>query len=351
MNLHKPEHRAIVQAQTLLHHSWLLGLMLTVVVRKDPEVTGEWMFRLFRRQHLSRFLSSFGKLGLDHLPHAVACAKYHVLSNQIGGVRVEFMKENDQKAWLRFRYPRWMYAGPTLCAMPIEVSRGFLRGWYAHNGVSLGNPRLGFVCVSEDMSDDGFGLCGYFKEFDHDLTDAQRLQFSRELPPPFQAVDQPSLPAGQWPAERLDAAQRGYALDYLRNGIGELMGLIGVEEAREIATRSARLVGRQYYEQTAGMLGATDGDARDAARYLQQLGEGMAESVTLIEVSASHARLALSGLRIAQSLPEPEASVLAQAWLALLSGSIEAHQTLMVLQTRQVAAGRFECELKPRVRN
>ena len=106
---------------------------------------------------------------LTGLPHAVACARYHVLSNEIGGVAVQYMEENDRKAWVRFRYPRWMVDGPTICGVPVEVSRGFLRGWYAHNGVSLGNPRLGFVCVSEDMTGE-FGLCGYFLEHDHDLT-------------------------------------------------------------------------------------------------------------------------------------------------------------------------------------
>ena len=50
-------------------------------------------------------------LGLDGQPHAVACAKYHVLSNRIGGVAVEYMEESTTKAWVRFRYPRWMYDG------------------------------------------------------------------------------------------------------------------------------------------------------------------------------------------------------------------------------------------------
>ena len=133
-----------------IHHAYLLGLQLMVATSKGPEVMGEWMFQLFRRQHLDKFLASFDKLGLSDLPHAVACAQYHVLSNSIGGVAVEYMYESDTKAWVRFRYPRWMYDGPTICGVPIEVSRGFLKGWYAHNGVSLDNPRLGFVCVSED---------------------------------------------------------------------------------------------------------------------------------------------------------------------------------------------------------
>jgi hypothetical protein len=33
-------------------------------------------------------------------------------------------------------------------AMPSEVSRAILRGRHAHNGVSLGNARLGFICTA-----------------------------------------------------------------------------------------------------------------------------------------------------------------------------------------------------------
>jgi hypothetical protein len=90
------------------------------------------------------------------------------MSNSIGGVPVEYRAEDDSKAWMRFRYPRWLYHGPTICGISVEVSRGFLNGWYAENGVSLNNPGLGFVCVSEDMAVE-FGLCGYIKELDHDL--------------------------------------------------------------------------------------------------------------------------------------------------------------------------------------
>jgi hypothetical protein len=333
-----------LRAQAQLHHAWLLGLMLMVVTCKGAELTGEWMFRLFRRQHLNKFLSSFQKLGLDHLPHAVACAQYHVLSNQVGGVRVEFMAEHDRKAWLRFRYPRWMYAGPTICAMPIEVSRGFLRGWYAYNGVSLGNPRLGFVCVSEDMSDE-FGLCGYFREFDDPLEEDERLQFSDELPPAFKASEQPHLPPEQWSPERLAQAQRSYALEYLRNGISELIGLLGSSETLELASRSARLIGMQYYQETAELLGERDGSIDDAAAFLTSLLQGMVDEIEPMS-SADPAQadprikqLRIKGLRITRGLSETEASIVGTAWCGLAQGAIRAHQQLMQLSSEEQASG------------
>ena len=103
-------------------------MQLTVSMECGGEVMEQWMFKLFRRQHEDKFLSSFEKLGLKGLPDAVACAQYHVLSNSIGGVPVQYVEESDTKAWVRFRYPRWMYAGPTVCGVPIGVSRGFLKG-------------------------------------------------------------------------------------------------------------------------------------------------------------------------------------------------------------------------------
>ena len=71
---------AAMSAQAELHHQYLLGLQLAVAMREGPEVVGDWLFRVFRRLHEEKFLSSFRKLGLDGLPDAVACARYHTLS-------------------------------------------------------------------------------------------------------------------------------------------------------------------------------------------------------------------------------------------------------------------------------
>ena len=164
-----------------------------------------------------------------------------------------------------------MYAGPTVCGVPIGVSRGFLKGWYAQNGVSLNNPRLGFVCVSEDMSGE-FGFCGYFKEYDRDLSPDERLQFAQgELPPPVDLNNQPAPPPGQWSEERLAKANRNYALEYIRNGLSALSEVIGVQTATEIASRSARLIGLQYYQSLAQRIGAKDGSPEDAAKFLATL--------------------------------------------------------------------------------
>ncbi|MEQ8859008.1 MAG: hypothetical protein RIC56_10190 [Pseudomonadales bacterium] len=327
-----------IRAQAHLHHAYLLGLQLMVSTRKGPEVMGDWMFRLFRRQHLAKFLSSFAKLGLAGLPHAVACARYHVLSNNMGGVGVEYMAESDRKAWVRFRYPRWMYHGPTLCGIPVEVSRGFLRGWYAHNGVSLGNPRLGFVCVSEDMTGE-FGLCGYFYEYDHDLEPHARLRFARgELPPPFDEAAQPRPPLDQWDALRLEKANRNYALEYIRNGLCELAGVVGEAEARELGGTAARLIGLQYFAETAAMIDAADGDLAEAADYLARMFDGMGDA-TVIEETAGGLRLRHEGVRVVRGLEGSERALVLECWAELWRGAVASQRQLKTLDWEPTASG------------
>lgn len=330
------ENPAAIKAQAHLHHAYLLGLQLMVSSNRSNDEVGEWMFRLFRRQHLDKFLSSFDKLGLSNEPDAVACAKYHVLSNNMGGVGVEYMYESDKKAWVRFRYPRWMYHGPTICGVPVEVSRGFLNGWYAHNGVSLGNPNLGYVCVSEDMTGE-FGLCGYFKEFDKPLADDERLQFAKgELPPPFKPEEQPAPPDTQWNELRLLKANRNYALDYIRNGLVELKNVIGDEDCRELASRAARLIGLQYFAETAAMIEAADGDLTDAAHYLATMFNGMGD-LTETESGSDSIDIKQSGLRVIRDLAEEEATIIFDCWAEIWRGVMSAQRQLKTLSVERAA--------------
>ena len=56
------------RAAAVLYHRFFTGLLLTVVTRRSAADAGELTFRLFRRQHHEKFLSSLGKLGLDETP-------------------------------------------------------------------------------------------------------------------------------------------------------------------------------------------------------------------------------------------------------------------------------------------
>ena len=322
---------AAVAAQAECHHQYLLGLQLMVASREGPEAVGDWMFRLFRRQHEEKFLPGLEKLGLAGLPDAVACARYHVLSNGIGGVAVDYMEESDAKAWVRFRYPRWMYDGPAICGVPIEASRGFLRGWYAQNGVSLNNPRLGFVCVSEDMSGQ-FGLCGYFREYDRDLSEDERLVFAPdERPPAWDPGRQPALPAADWSEERRAKARRNYAVEYIRNGICELARTIGEEKALEHGRLSARLTGLQHYRRMAGAVGGADGGPGEAAEFLRAMFLGMGDGTEPVRAGGGIVTLRQTGLRIVRGLDRAERDILLACWIELWRGAVASHRRFMTL--------------------
>jgi hypothetical protein len=320
-----------IKAAAGLYHSYFTGLILTLVSRRGAAEAAEWVFRLFRHQHHEKFLSSFDKLGLKGMPDAVACAAFHYLSNQIGGVEVEFMRESDRKAWVNFVPPRWIYPGASICAVPSEVSRAFLRGWYAHNGVSLANPRLGFVCTAQ-TTDGQHGLSGYFLEGERELSEDERLCFRPgELPPPFEPAAAPRLPAAAWPPERLAKAERNYAMEYIRSGLPRLAEIFGPAEAAHLGRITGRLIGAQLYKATAALLAVAAGGAEAFARFMLRLAaaEGDAAALAMQEDGAVLVRR--EGWRLMRGL-EPLSPAIFEAWNGLFEGALAVHDRQLVLE-------------------
>jgi len=267
-----------------LYHAYFTGLILTVVTRRGTADAAEFMFRVFRRQQQERFLPGLDKLGLKHLPPAVAAAQYHYLSNWIGGVHVEYMYESDRKAWIRYPPPRWIWRGTAICGVPGEVSRAMLRGWHANNGVTLGNPKLGFVCTKQSV-DGQDGLEGYYYEYDHALELDQRLVFARHLEAPlFDPAKAPALPVASWPKPRLERAYRNYAMEYVRTAAPAMVQLFGPEDAGYLLHLTGKLIGMQYFDEIATALGFGRGDASNFAGFLRALFETQDDAV---EVSLS----------------------------------------------------------------
>ena len=254
-----------------LYHAFFTGLILTVVTRRGTADAAEFMFRVFRRQQQERFLPGLEKLGLSHLPPAVAAAQYHYLSNWIGGVHVECMVESDRKAWIRYPPPRWIWKGTAICGIPGEVSRAMLRGWHANNGAALGDLRLGFVCTKQSV-DGQDGLEGYYLEYDRELEPDQRLVFARHLEAPmFDPAQAPALPVASWPRPRLEKAYRNYAMEYVKTAAPVMVQLFGPDDAGYLLHRTGKLIGMQYFDEVAKALGHGRGLARDFAGFLHAL--------------------------------------------------------------------------------
>ena len=242
-----------------LHRAFATGLILSAVTQRGTADAAEMVFRLFRRQQRERFLPGLERLGLSGMPPAVASARYHYLSNRIGGVNVEYMAESDRKAWIRYPPPRWIWGGTALCGIPSDVTRAMLRGWHANNGIMLGSPRLCFVCtkMATDAAD---GLEGYYLEHDHDLAPEQRLAFADdEEAPPFDATTAPKLSADAWPAERLAKAHRNYAMEYVRIVLPVVVDLFGPDDGAFLLRRTGRMVGMQYGDMVIEALSKTAG--------------------------------------------------------------------------------------------
>ena len=310
-----------------IYHSYLTGLILMLASRAGAAVAAEVVFRTFRRQQLARFLPGLKKLRLDKLPHAVACAQYHYLSNQVGGVKVEYVYENDRKAWVRYPPPRWIWSGTAICGIPSEISRAMLRGWHANNGVVLENPRLSFVCTGQAV--DGHpGLEGYYQEWDRDLAPEERLQFAPdERCPRFRPELAPRLPETTWPEERLRKVLRNYAMDYITSILPETIAVLGPEQGGHLAGAAARLVSMQIFDEIAAILGDVEAGALGFAAAFARLAKAQGDDAQL-SIEGASATVRQTSWRLMEER-ERLAPAVFDAWNELWVGAALAHDRFM----------------------
>jgi hypothetical protein len=325
-----------------LYNALVTAMVVSLVTRRGAEVAREYVFRHFRRQHLDKFLPGLAKLGLTGHPPAVACALYHYHSNALGGVRTEYFRESDRKAWVRYPPPRWMWRGTAIAAIPSQVSAAMLHGWHGHNGVSLGNPRLGFVCTG--MTVDGMpGLEGYYLEHERELRPDERVRFAYggETMPRFDPGAAPVLETQTWPAERLERTRRRYAMDYVRTMLAVLEELLGPAEAGAELARVAKLVGLQFCEEAGLDAGADGGQA--FARWLVDMLRAQGEDASLEAPSpeASGPALvvvALPDWKLARGLPLRDPAAAFAGWAQLWAGACAAHDRFLLVETTTATA-------------
>jgi hypothetical protein len=347
------------RAVATLYNALLTAMVVALVARRGTQTARDYVFAHFRRQHLEKFLPGLRKLGLENMPHAVACALYHYHSNALGGVLTEYVYESDRKAWVRYPPPRWMWRGTAIAAIPHEVSAAMLHGWHGHNGVSLDNPRLGFVCTG--MTVDGMpGLEGYYLEHDRALAPEARVRFAygEATMPRFDASRAPRLDTAQWPEARLQRTHRCYAMVYLRTLLPTLQAVLGAPAAREELGRVARLIGLQYHEELARALDCptnlSAGDRASAAqfaRWLEAMQRAHGETVEPI-AAGDGVGLRLAGWRLAGDLDLPDPLGAFDAWNELWIGACAAHDRFLALETRRVLRdGRWDIawQVRPRV--
>jgi len=306
------------KAVAKLCNALMTGLVLTLVTRRGEDDAARFVFGHFRRQHLEKFLPGLTKLGLGGLPDAVACAQYHYFSNAMGGVKTEYVRESDEKAWVRYPPPRWIWQGTAICGVPLSVNEAILHGWHGHNGVSLGNPRLGFVCTGQTVAGDP-GLEGYYFDYGREIGEDERVRFAPdERMPDFDPALAPALDVAAWPDDRLRKVERSYAMEYVRSLLPVMGELFGEAATEDLLGITARLIGMQYRDDVAALLGI---EGTSASAFAQMLAQVLAAQGEEVRIDGNVVRQ--QGWRLMRDLDVPDAG--ARALNRLWEGMAAAH--------------------------
>jgi hypothetical protein len=340
-----PAYRAV----ELLYHAFFPGFLLSIITRRSTKDAADLVFHTFRHQHVEKFLPGIKMLGLESLPAAVAAAQYHYMANKLGDVKVEYMYESDRKCWIRYGPPRWAWEGATICGIPVEVSMAMLKAWHSHNGVSLGNKRLGFVCTKHTI-DGQEALEGYYYEHDHDLEPEERLRFARgEDAPDFDVKKAPKLDSASWPAQRLQKAVRNFAMDFTRNMFAQALSLFGPSDARYLIGHTLRLLGMQYYDETARLLGVKNTTAVAFAQYMVAMGQGQGDD-TQYSVRGETVVVRQTGWKLMRETSSYHPNLF-DAWNELWEGALSIHNRhlrLKVVSRMDAGDPAFEWEIETR---
>lgn len=188
--------------------------------------------RMLRSHQRRFFLPGLEKLGLDaETSDAVRCARYHCLSNALGGLRMRYAVESADKAWVFYETPSWLDSpwspGMSAAAFRPEFMLGTMRAWHANNGRLLGNPGLVFVVTELTARGDGRDA-GYFLDLGRPVRPRDRLrQRFGESPPAGLELREPDLDEDRWPPQRQAKAWRNYAVSYAAARIGALAAMEG----------------------------------------------------------------------------------------------------------------------------
>ena len=276
-----------------VHMTLCSALELSTIRAHGQDAVATLKFKMLRRHQLGHFLPGLQKLGLDKEPSdAVKAGKYHYFSNILGGLDVHYIEENPEKVWVRYPPPYAMSDSPfspgvAIAAYAPDTGRATFWAWHAHNGVSLGNPRLGFVLTQLSQQGDS---CyeGYFKIFDRDLEPDERLQFSpTERGPAFDPANGPKLPVEDWTEERSARALRNYSVEYVTSHIIALLEMYGVSGARAIVEHASRVTHVQLARKIVRDYNLEDVDSapRAFALFIKRDRESLHEEVEIETIS------------------------------------------------------------------
>ena len=116
-------------------------------------------------------------------------------------------------------------------------------------------------------------------------------------------------------------------MEFCRNGLRELIGVVGRDRALGIGRRAARLTGLQNFKDMADVVGSVDGDALDASRFLAAVFEGMGDDIELeASLDRRSATLRQRGLRFVRGIKGNDRDDLLSCWIEIWRGAVASHR-------------------------
>ena len=265
---------------------WSTGLTMANFGLNGKEVVTQWSYRMINNHQRGYFLEGLRKLGIDpeKEPPAVVAGKYHLFSNALGGLDMEYVEESPKKVWIRYNPPLSGGNAGSL-VIPPSVGRATFEGWHAHNGELLGNLKLGFVLTRGFSEEEPYGE-GYFKEYDHELEPEERIQYdSVSKMPEFDAETAPTLDSEVWPPDRRTKALRNYARGYVEESITTQLQMMGTQATAQVVAKAFRGIAIQFGRELMGDLNITEKSALALATFTKLIGDMEGDSMELTSSS------------------------------------------------------------------
>ena len=236
------------------------ALSLAIIQRHGHEPAEDIQFRVLRSHQEHFFLAGLKKLGLDReSSDAVRCAKFHVLSNYLGGLRVRYAEESPDKAWVVYDTPYWIDSPWTPSVAVAAIRPNMLirtmEAWHGNNGALLGNEGLAYVMTTLVPRGDACDA-GYFLDTHRKLDPSERLQlrFEEGIPPDLK-LETPKLDLAAWPLDRQAKAWRNFSVAYVGGRLFWMLRVLGEDETASLFEYALRLTILQHRERVQGIMG------------------------------------------------------------------------------------------------
>ncbi|MBM3542262.1 MAG: hypothetical protein FJX51_09455 [Alphaproteobacteria bacterium] len=273
------------------------GMQLVILRDRGPDDFAKFKIVILGLHQEGHYLEGLKKLGIGNDPPAIAAAKYHYLSNSIGGLTLEYAEDGPKRAWIRYTQPAVFYHGLGLVAVPSKVQRAVFQAWHAKNAEYMGCPRLGYVCTKFYQDGEPYDE-GYFVEYDHDIGPEWAVRYiPTQRSPEFDPAKAPKLDPAVWPEARLLKAKRKYGGGYVRTTFDAMWASYGLKPAAHMMETAHSLVAVQYAHELKARMGITGNSLDDVTRFLTTMLATREDEVTVEKLGNNRTALTLKTLK------------------------------------------------------